>query len=507
MFICCTAVVLVILTPVVFTIVQALQGGWGALWSSLRSSSSFTLLLHTTLVALASTPICGVLGVATAWFVERTRLPVRRIWAPLIVTPLVVPVFVTSYAWANLGTWAQGFVGALAVVTFSYYPIVFLLVAASLRVMDPALEETSRSLGLGAWTTFARVVFPQLLPALLGGLLLVVLGILVEFDAFVALQYQTFTVSIYAQYQISFSASGAAALSFFAIAACILVLFVEYRIRGTADYARIGHGVRQSLTRYRLGRATPVVLAGLLTLVAVSVGVPLGTLVYWFTQSTPAALSSATATLQYLWPSTLTSLLLGMAAAVVAIVFALPIAIAATRYKGGLSTLLERSVYLSFALPDLVAGIALAYAASRFVHVLYGSVFLFIIAEAILFVPFAVVALRTTLSLIPPTLEESARSNGVGPLQTFWRITLPLARPGLAAAGVLVFALSLSDLSTAQVLLPSGMYTLGTQFWANSRTVAFAAAAPYGGMLVALAIFATLVLVSRFGRVQSLEGG
>jgi ABC-type Fe3+ transport system permease subunit len=82
-----------------------------------------------------------------------------------------------------------------------------------------------------------------------------------------------------------------------------------------------------------------------------------------------------------------------------------------------------------------------------------------------------------------------------------------LARPGLAAAGVLVFALSLSDLSTAQVLLPPGMYTLGTQFWANSRTVAFAAAAPYGGMLVALAVFATLVLVSRFGRVQSLEGG
>jgi iron(III) transport system permease protein len=196
---------------------------------------------------------------------------------------------------------------------------------------------------------------------------------------------------------------------------------------------------------------------------------------------------------------------LGVAAAVVAIVLALPIAVMATRYKGPLATVLERSVYLSFALPDLVAALALAYAASHYVRALYGSVVLFVLAEAILFVPFAVVALRSTLGLIEPALEESSRSSGLGPLRTCWRVTVPLARPGLAAAAVLVFALALSDLSTAQVLLPPGMYTLGTQFWTNSRTVAFAAAAPYGAMLVALAAIATLVLATRFGRVRSLE--
>jgi iron(III) transport system permease protein len=502
----CVAVALVILLPVVFTIVQAAQGGWGALWTSIRTSSSLSLLLHTVLVALAATPVCGLLGVGTAWFVERARLPGRRLWALLVVAPLVVPVFVTSYAWANLGAWLQGFTGAWGVIAFSYYPIVFLLVAASLRVMDPALEETARSLGLGAWRTFTRVVFPQLLPALLGGLLLVALDALVEFDAFVALKYQTFTIDIYAQYQISFSASGAAALSFFAIALCIVILFGENRLRGAADYARLSHGVRQKTTRYELGRARPLVLGGFAALVAVSLGIPVGTLVYWFTQSSGAALSSATATLQYLWPATLTSLLLGIASALVAILLALPIAVAATRYKGSVSTVLERSVYLSFALPDLVAGIALAYAASHFVHVLYGSVALFVLAEAMLFVPFAVVALRSTLGLIEPALEESARSMGLGPLRTFWRVTAPLARPGLAAAGALVFALALSDLSTAQVLLPPGMYTLGTQFWANSRTVAFAAAAPYGAVLIVLAIATTGVLMSRFGRVRALEG-
>ena len=49
-------------------------------------------------------------------------------------------------------------------------------------------------------------------------------------------------------------------------------------------------------------------------------------------------------------------------------------------------------------------------------------------------------------------------------------MTVPLARPGLAAAGVLVFAFVLGDLSTPQVLAPPGLTTLGTQFNADSAT-------------------------------------
>lgn len=81
-------------------------------------------------------------------------------------------------------------------------------------------------------------------------------------------------------------------------------------------------------------------------------------------------------------------------------------------------------------------------------------------------------------------------------------IYLSLARPGLGAAGVLVFAFVLGDLASAQVLLPPSMYTLGTQFWANSRTVAYGAAAPYGAVLVVLALVATYVLMGRFGKVR-----
>jgi iron(III) transport system permease protein len=499
----CAAIALVVGLPVVITVVEALQGGASAAKAAFSAPATPTLFLHTIELAALVTPACGALGVAAAWLVERTDVPGRRIWSLLLVAPLAVPLFVTSYAWATLSSSLTGFWGAAGIVTFSYYPIVFLLVAASLRVMDPALEETARSLGQGAWRTFVRVVLPQLRPALLGGMLLVLLDTLVEFDAFVALKFQTLSVNIYAQYQLGFSVAGAAALSLFSTLICIVVLFGEHRLRGGANYTRISQGARRAVARYRLGRRTPLALAGLALLVALGLGIPLGLLAHWFAQGSRTA--GAPAGASGLWSATLTTVLLGISSGLVAVLLALPVAILAVRRSGRSVTLIERSVYLSFALPDLVAAIALAYGASHVAHLLYGTVVLIVLAEAMLFVPFAVVALRGTIGLIEPSLEESGRALGLGPLRTVWRVTVPLARPGLAAAGVLVFVFVLGDLSTAQVLLPPGLTTLGTQFWADSGTVAFAAAAPYAAVLILLALLATYVLMSRFGRVRGLR--
>jgi ABC-type Fe3+ transport system permease subunit len=322
----CVLVVIVVVLPVGVTIAQALEGGISAAVRAIDASSARALLLHSVLVAAVAAPLAGVLGVSGAWFIERTHLPGRRMWTLLAVAPLTIPLFVTSYAWATLWTLLQGFLGAAGIIAVSYSPIVFLLVAVALRGMDPALEESARSLGLSARQTFFRVILPQLRPALLGGMLLVVLDTLVEFDAFVALKYQTFTVHIYAQYELSFSASGAAALSFFSILLCVVLLFGESRLRGGANYTRVSQGVRRPLTRYRLGRTTPLVLAGFALAAAIGVGVPLATLVYWFTQSSQVGLAGASASVHHLAPAALTSLALGVGSALLALVFALPVA-------------------------------------------------------------------------------------------------------------------------------------------------------------------------------------
>jgi iron(III) transport system permease protein len=494
-----------VVLPVIVTVVQALEGGLQPAVDAITASSSRVLLLHTALVAFVATPVCGLIGVAGAWCVERTDLPARKLWALLLVAPLTVPLFVTSYAWAELGTPLQGFLGAAGTIAFSYYPIVFLLVMVALRGMDPALEEAARSLGLNPRQTFRRVVLPQLRPAILGGLVLVLLDALVEFDAFIAFRYQTFALDIYAQYRISFSASGAAALSFFSILLCLVILFGEAALRGNANYTRVGTGTRSAAATYGLGRAKPFVMLGLGAVVAISLGIPLAMLTYWFANSSDAAISSASDSLQYLRDATVTSVALGVGAAVVSVVLASPIAYLAVRYRGRASAILERATYLSFALPDLVAAIALAYAVSHYASELYGSAALLVFAYAILFVPFAVVALRATLGQMEPALDEAARSLGAGPLRRLTRVTGPLARPGIAAAGVLVFAFVLGDLATTQVLIPPGLSTLGMEFQANSSTVAFAAAAPFAAVLIALSGVASYVLMTRFGTVRSLE--
>ena len=265
-------VAVLIALPVIVTIVQALQGGLAPAVDALKDSAPRALLANSLLVTVVAAPVCAVLGVGTAWLVERTTLPGRRIWTLLLVAPLTMPLFVTSYAWATLGGALQGFLGAAGIIAFSYYPVVFLLAIVALRGMDPALEDTARSLGLSAWRTFWRVVLPQLRPAILGGVLLVALDTLVEFDAFVALKFQTFTIHIYAQYQLSFSSSGAAALSMISLVLCVVLLLGELGLRGGANYTRVSHGARRALTRYRLGRATPAALAAVGLVVAIGLG-------------------------------------------------------------------------------------------------------------------------------------------------------------------------------------------------------------------------------------------
>jgi iron(III) transport system permease protein len=421
-----------------------------------------------------------------------------------MVAPLTVPPLVVSFAWVSLGSAMQGYLGAVVITTLTYSPIVFLLVTVAIRGLDPALEESARSLGCGWAATFWRVVLPHLRPAILGGSLLVLLDLLVEYDAYAALHVQTFSTAIFARYQAGSTAS-AAVLSCITTLLCILFLAGEARARHGANYTGVATGARRAPVRLELGRSKLPVVVALGALAAASLGVPIGTLVYWFSQSSEAGSAAASAGLHFLPAATLTSIGLGFGAAAVALLLAVPLAVAATRYRSRFASMLERGSYLSFALPDLVGALALAYAAVHYVRPLYESVPLLILAYAILFVPLAVVAVRASLGQIEPRLEDSARSLGLSDLSVLRRVTLPLARPGLAAAGLLVFAFVLGDLTTAQVLLPPSMYTLMTQFSANASTVAFAAAAPYAAVLIVLALIAAAIIMYGYGRVRVAE--
>jgi iron(III) transport system permease protein len=174
------AVAIVLVAPLCFLLIEAHGAGLSTIWHLIFRSLTATLLWNTVRLTVVVTALCAVIGTAAAWFVERTDLPGRRVWAVLVVVPLAIPDFVVSFGWASLSTWVQGFRGAVLVMTLAIYPLVYLPVAASFRNADPGQEEVARSLGAGRLSTFWRITLGQARTAILGGCLLVALVLLAE---------------------------------------------------------------------------------------------------------------------------------------------------------------------------------------------------------------------------------------------------------------------------------------------------------------------------------------
>ena len=457
------------------------------------------LLLNTLSLVLVTTLLSSVIATAAAWCVERTDLPGRRVWGVLTAVPLAIPAFVSSFAWISISVGLQDFAGAVVVVTCSYYPLVYLPVAAALRGMDPALEETARALGETAWGSFRRVVLPQLRPALLGGMLLVALDTLVEFGALSLLRFRTFTTEIYAEYRTGFDPPEIALLAMILLALCLICLATELWVRGPARYARVGRGARRALAPHRLGRARNPVLVGFALLVTATLGVPLGMISYWLTQHGSAAITPEAVSATALLGATVSSLGLGAAGAACALTLALPLAVLATQHDSRLVTLIERSAYLAQGTPGIVVALALVSLTVQRLQPLYQSAALLIIAYAILFLPLALVSVRAALAQVQRGLEEAGRALGLGWMAVMWRVLLPLAGPGLGAAAAMVFVSVVTELTATLLLAPIGTRTLATQVWANTSSLAFAAASPYAALMTLISLLSAWLLARRFG--------
>ena len=170
-----------------------------------------SLLLAST-VALSASAV----GTLAAWLVMRTDLPGRSVLRLLLPLPLVLPSFIGAFALVAafasgglvdrmlepIGVSAvlavDGYAGAFTVLTLLTYPYVYLPVAARLRQLPSAMEESARLLGRGPLATFASVVLPQARAAIGAGGLLVFLYVLSDFGAVQLLRYDTLTRAIYA---------------------------------------------------------------------------------------------------------------------------------------------------------------------------------------------------------------------------------------------------------------------------------------------------------------------
>jgi iron(III) transport system permease protein len=491
-----------LLLPLAFLLLEARQVGWSELSALLFRQLTATLLWNMVQLAVVVTALAAVIGTGAAWCVERTDLPYRRLLAMLLVLPLAIPDFVVAFGWVSVLPAVSGYGGAVLVMTAGLYPLVYLPVAASLRGADPSQEETARTLGLGPWRAFWHVTLRQARPTILAGCLLVSLALLAEYGAFEILGYQTFTTEIFTEFQVGFNAPAACALSLVVVVIGLVVLGGEGALRDRGRVARAAHNSRRVVPRRRLGHWRWPAVGAMTGLIAVALGMPIGVIGYWLVRGGSSTLPQSASVANAAGHTVLYS----AAAAAIATVLALPVALLAVRSPIRAVRLLERSTYIVQGLPGLVIALALVFFALHYLPFVYQTSGLLIGAYAILFFPLAYVAVRASVMQAPVALEEVAKSLGRRPLSVRWRVTLPLIAPGLAAAFCLVFLSAVTELTATLILVPTGVQTLATQFWAFTGNVSYGAAAPYAAAMIAISIVPGILLGRWFDRRTSRTG-
>lgn len=446
--------------------------------------------------------LCLVLGIGTASVVVRTDLPFRKLFTVLFAMPLAVPGFVSSYAVYSLGLLVapqsnalSSFAGASIILALTLYPYIFLPCVVALANLDAGQEEVARSLRGGVVAVFRHVVIPHLRPALAGGVLIVALHVLAEYGAMVQLGQHTLTTTIMGEMLDYGNYRSARSLSLVLAVISVAVLLANRAFAGSNFPTGAGSHTARPTTPKSLGGCRPLVAV-------VVVLVPLAALGPTVLM-TARGLALSTRGTSTTWPAVFhaTGNTLGYAAgaALVGTVAALPVSWWVARRPSTASNLTERSVWVAHAIPNAILALAMVFLATRLVPGLYKTGFLLVIAYVLLFLPLAVSNQRVGLRAALVGYEDVAASLGSRSWNRFYRISLPLALPGVATGALLVGLDASKELTTTLMLLPFNTQTLATGLWAttNGQSLNFSSAAPYALMLGVLGSIPVFMIVRR----------
>jgi len=439
------------------------------------------------LVLMGGVTVLSVgIGVPLAWLTVQTDLPFRRFWSVVVALPLVVPSYIGAFTFVSAfgprGEFQSilqplgierlpeiyGLPGAILVITLYTYPYVYLTARAGLLSFDTTLLEAARSLNHGRWAAFRRVTLPHVRPAIAAGALLSALYAVSDFGTPAIMRLPVFTRQIFVEFN-AFSQDYASLLSLQLLAIVVVVLALESRIRPDDTVHGDGVGADQSseplieLGVWRWPASLfPAAVSGL------ALVVPIWILGLWLATADLAARPELALRLEYVT----NSLLVAGAAALLAVLAALPVAYLAARDDSLAAQLFERSTYVGFAVPGIVLALALVFFATGyetadipFAPQLYQTLPLLVFAYVVRFMPQAVGSIRTSTLQVDPKLVEAARSLGTSPVAAFRKITLPLVTPGIVAGAALVFLTTMKELPATLVLRPTGFETLVTIVW------------------------------------------
>jgi iron(III) transport system permease protein len=484
-------------------------------------------LWNTLILGVSVTCLSMLVGGALAVLVARCTFRFSGWVAALPLVTLVIPDVVVAAAW-TLILGQQGIVntllqptgwqvgslyswwGLIFVMTLNSYVYAFVMILVGLKAVDRNLEEAALSLGRPLPRVFSGVTLPLILPSIFGAALVVFTHVIGSFGIPAILGARMPVLAVKAYNEFVSELGGNPRMQ--TVMSTLLVLL------GIAMLAVQKLVVERGQYQMESGRAPPAVpirgMAGTLAaalvvlVVVLSLAPALVALVTAFTPSRGPVLAYGGFTLVHmatavsksarpLWNS------LGLAAVATlsGVIFSVAVAYLVVKRRSPATATLDVLVMLPLTIAGTVLGIALVNTFNTGWLVLTGTWLIMALAYFLRRIPNSVRAAVGPLHNLRDSIEEASMSLGVAPLPSFFKVVMPLVRPAVAAAAVLMWVTSLSELSATIVLYYGGMSTMPIEIFQQVDSGRLALASAYSVVLM-LAIFVPLAIARWAFRVK-----
>lgn len=503
-----------VLAPVA-ALARTALGGSEDLWQHL-----FTYVLpvatRDTLVLLAGVGvISAVLGTSLAWLVTAYEFPGRATLAWALLLPLAVPTYIIAYAYLDLlhpvgivqttiraliGVESprdfrlpdvRSMTGCVLLLGFVLYPYVYLATRAMFLMQSANLIDAARTLGISRQRVFFVVAIPLARPALAVGLSLTLMEALNDVGASEFLGVRTLSVAIYTTWATRADLPGAAQMALALLAVVTTLVVFERRARRHRSYASDAQQPRVLRPERIAG------VSGVLATVVASVPVLLGFVV--------PALYLIDAALTRLYADGLSpaivievrnTVVVSLLGTALTMGGAVVVAYADRLYRRRLTATFSRVASIGYAIPGVVLAIGMLPVITGIDLWLLTSGVAIVVAYAIRFLTIGIGGAESGFSRIPLSVDDAARTLGEAPVSRLWRIHLPLTRPALATAALLVFVDCMKELPATLLLRPLGFETLATHLYGEAVRGTYEDAA-IAALFIVVAGLVPVILLAR----------
>ncbi|MDC1436971.1 iron ABC transporter permease [Gammaproteobacteria bacterium] len=489
----------VVVLPILVILIQwgTVGNGEQAIWQHLFDTKLDRLLLNTLILMLGVGFGVMLVGVGLAWLTSVCAFPGRNFFEWALMLPLAIPTYVMAFVFLGLMSYTgpvqtvlrswfgnevyfpnvQASGAVILVLSLVLYPYVYMLARSAFLTQGRSMMDAGRILGKTSWQAFFKVAVPIARPAIVAGIALALMETLADFGAVSIFNYDTFTTAIYSAWYGLFNLAVAAQLASLLLLFVALVLFAEQKGRKKARYTQ--HNSRNSQL-YKLKGWQALAATGFCSLILLLAFIlPFFQLLIWCFEIGAEELDS-----RYLG-FLLNTLGLGLIAAVVTTLFALllayvkrlPAGIVEKRWQNiaiRISTLgyalpgsvLAVGIILSFTFLDqAILGAAQSFFGLSIRPVLVGSLFALVLAYSTRFMAVAFAPVESGFERINPKIIEAAKSLGASPARLLQQIYVPLLKPGLLTALIIVFVDVMKEMPATLIMRPFGWDTLAVRIY------------------------------------------